>query len=55
MLKTHEWKTENFFSLKTLHGGSVSFGDGKKGYIVGVCMVGIFVEHTVEDMYYINS
>ena len=27
---------KNFLSLKELQGGGVSFGDGKKGYILGV-------------------
>ena len=27
---------KNFLSLKTLQEGGVSFGDGKKGYILGV-------------------
>ena len=30
----------NFLSLKALQGGGVSFGDGKKGYILGVGKVG---------------
>ncbi|XP_069150821.1 uncharacterized protein [Solanum lycopersicum] len=31
---------KNFLSLKTLQGGGVSFGDGKKGYILGFGKVG---------------
>ena len=27
---------KNFLSLKTLQEGGVSFGDGKRGYILGV-------------------
>ena len=34
----------NFLSLKTLQRGGVSFGDGKKGYILGVGKVGRSLE-----------
>ncbi|XP_070007049.1 uncharacterized protein [Nicotiana sylvestris] len=36
--------TMDFLSLKSLQGGSVSFGNGKNGYILGICNKGNKVE-----------
>ncbi|XP_070043044.1 uncharacterized protein [Nicotiana tomentosiformis] len=46
--------TNNFFSLKALQGGSVSFGNGKKGYILGVERIGKSLYHSIENVYYMN-
>ncbi|XP_049381315.1 uncharacterized protein LOC125845854 [Solanum stenotomum] len=48
-------KTENFLSLKALEGGGVSFGDGKKGYILGVSRIGKSLEHSIENVYYVGG
>ena len=37
-------------SLKALQGGGVLFGDGNKGYILGACMSGKCVKHTIGDV-----
>ncbi|XP_070008258.1 uncharacterized protein [Nicotiana sylvestris] len=47
--------TMDFLSLKALQEGSVSFGNGKKGYILGVGKVGKSLTHSIENMYYING
>ncbi|XP_070020576.1 uncharacterized protein [Nicotiana sylvestris] len=47
--------TMDFFSLKALQEGSVSFGNGKKGYILGVIKVGKSLTHSIEIEYYVNS
>ena len=47
-------RIENFLSLKALEGGSVSFGNGKKGYILGIGKIGKSLEHSIEDVYYVN-
>ncbi|XP_070041544.1 uncharacterized protein [Nicotiana tomentosiformis] len=47
--------TDDFLSLKTLQGGSVFFGNGKKGYILGVGRVGKTLTHSVENVYYVNG
>ncbi|XP_075103469.1 uncharacterized protein LOC142178048 [Nicotiana tabacum] len=47
--------TGDFLSLKALQGGSVSFGNGKKGYIMGVGRVGKILTHLIENVYYVNG
>ncbi|XP_070003982.1 uncharacterized protein [Nicotiana sylvestris] len=47
--------TTDFLSLKALQGGSVSFGNGKKGYILRVGKVGKSLTHSTENMYYVNG
>ncbi|XP_070025804.1 uncharacterized protein [Nicotiana sylvestris] len=44
-----------FLSLKALQGGSVSFGNGKRGYILGVGKVGKSLTHSIENVYYVNG
>ncbi|XP_019252767.1 PREDICTED: uncharacterized protein LOC109231564 [Nicotiana attenuata] len=46
--------TDNFRSLKALKGRSVSFGNGKNGYILGVGRVGKTLTHSIENVYYVN-
>ena len=41
---------KNFLSLKTLQGGGFSFGDGKKGYILGVGKVGRSLEDSMQKL-----
>ncbi|XP_070054038.1 uncharacterized protein [Nicotiana tomentosiformis] len=47
--------TNDFLSLKALQGGSVSFGNGKKGYILGVGKIGKSLSHSIENVYYVNG
>ncbi|XP_070029674.1 uncharacterized protein [Nicotiana sylvestris] len=47
--------TTDFLSLKALQGGSVSFGNGKKGYILGDGKVGKSLTHSIENVYYVNG
>ncbi|XP_070048833.1 uncharacterized mitochondrial protein AtMg00300-like [Nicotiana tomentosiformis] len=47
--------TNDFISLKALQEGSVSFGNGKKGYIMGVGRIGKSLSHSIENMYYVNE
>ncbi|XP_075082507.1 uncharacterized protein LOC142166857 [Nicotiana tabacum] len=47
--------TTNFLSLKAPQGGSVSFGNGKKGYIMGVGRIGKSLSHSIENVYYVNG
>ncbi|MDV3192334.1 MAG: hypothetical protein Q8853_02750, partial [Candidatus Phytoplasma australasiaticum] len=46
---------ESFLSLKALHGGGVSFGNDKKGYILGIGRIGKSLEHSIENVYYVNG
>ncbi|XP_070045987.1 uncharacterized protein [Nicotiana tomentosiformis] len=46
---------DDFLSLKALQGGSVSFGNGKNGYILGVERIGKTPTHSVENVYYVNG
>ncbi|XP_055814469.1 uncharacterized protein LOC129884146 [Solanum dulcamara] len=48
-------RTENFLSLKVLQGGSVSFGNGKQSYILGIGRIEKSLEHSIEDVYYVNG
>ncbi|XP_070015298.1 uncharacterized protein [Nicotiana sylvestris] len=47
--------TMDFLSLKALQGGSVFFGNGKKGYILGVGKVRKSLSHSIENVYYANG
>nr|XP_016494451.1 PREDICTED: uncharacterized protein LOC107813678 [Nicotiana tabacum] len=47
--------TDDFLSLKVLQGGSVSFGNDKKVYILGVRRVGKTLTHSIENVYYVNG
>ncbi|XP_070055528.1 uncharacterized mitochondrial protein AtMg00300-like [Nicotiana tomentosiformis] len=52
----HMTRSTNYFlSLKVLQGGSVSFGNGKKGYILGVGRIGKSLSHSIENVYYVNG
>ncbi|XP_075082561.1 uncharacterized protein LOC142166868 [Nicotiana tabacum] len=42
-------------NLETLQGGSVCFGNGNKGYILGVGRIGKSVSHSIENVYYVNG
>ena len=44
---------KNFLSLKTLQGGGVSLGDGKKGYILGVGKVERSLEDLIDNVYHV--
>ncbi|XP_070049763.1 COP1-interactive protein 1-like [Nicotiana tomentosiformis] len=46
---------DDFLSLKALQGGSVSFDNGKKGYILGVGRIGKSLTHSIENVYYVNG
>ncbi|XP_070007952.1 uncharacterized protein [Nicotiana sylvestris] len=54
-LKYMTGSTTNFLSLKALQGGSVSFGNGKKGYILGDGKIGKSLTHSFENVYYVNG
>jgi len=47
--------TNDFLSLKALQGGSVSFGNGKKRYILGLERIGKSPSHSIENVYYVNG
>ena len=46
---------KNILSLKTLQGGGVSFGDGKKGYILGVGKVRRSLEDSIDNVYHVDG
>lgn len=46
-------KISYFLSLKALHGGGISFGNGKKGYILGVGKIVKSLSDAIKDMYYV--
>ncbi|XP_070005826.1 uncharacterized protein [Nicotiana sylvestris] len=47
--------TNDFLSLKALQGGSVSFENGKKGYILGVGRIEKSLSHSIENVYYVKG
>ncbi|XP_075112003.1 uncharacterized protein LOC142182040 [Nicotiana tabacum] len=47
--------TMDFLSLKVLQRGNVSFGNGKKRYILGVVKVGKSLSHSIENVYYVDG
>lgn len=48
-------RTKDFLSLKTLYGGSVFFGNRKKGNIEGVSKTGKSPNHSIEYVYFVNG
>lgn len=50
MLQAYDWMTKNFLSLKGLQGGSISFENWKKGYILGIGRTGKSLENSIEDV-----
>ena len=44
---------KNFLSLKALQEGGVSFGNGKKGYILGVGKVGKSLGESIDNVYHV--
>ena len=55
MLKAHDWKYQKHpFTQGTSRRG-VSFGNGKKGYILGVGKVGKSLEDSNENVYYVSG
>ncbi|XP_070041593.1 uncharacterized protein [Nicotiana tomentosiformis] len=48
--------TNDFLSLKSLQGWNVSFGNGKKGYILGIGRIGKSLSHyLIKNVYYVNG
>ncbi|XP_075083603.1 uncharacterized protein LOC142167340 [Nicotiana tabacum] len=47
--------TNDLLSLKALQGGSVSFGNRKKGYIMGVGRIEKSLTHSIENVYYVKG
>ncbi|XP_070006782.1 uncharacterized protein [Nicotiana sylvestris] len=48
-------RTNDFLSLKARQGGSVFFGNDKKGYILGVGRIRKSLTHSIENAYYVNG
>ncbi|XP_070024892.1 uncharacterized protein [Nicotiana sylvestris] len=46
---------DQFLSLEDLKGGDVSFGNGKKGEIIGVGKIGKTDSHSIENVYLIDG
>ncbi|XP_015162449.1 uncharacterized protein [Solanum tuberosum] len=49
-LKHMTGETQNFLSLEAHQGGDVSFGDDKKGFILGIGKIGRSVEHSIDNV-----
>ena len=45
----------NFLSLAATQGGSVAFGNGKSGSIVGIGKIGESLSHFIEDVYLVDG
>ena len=45
----------NFLSLSTFEGGSVAFGNGKSGSIIGVGKFGKSLSHSIENVYLVKG
>lgn len=48
-------RNKYFLSLKEVQGDSVSFGDSKKEYIMGIDEIGNSFEKDIEDVYDVNG
>ncbi|XP_019261264.1 PREDICTED: uncharacterized protein LOC109239194 [Nicotiana attenuata] len=53
--KGDEVASEAHNKLETLQAGSVSFGNGKKGYILGVVRIEKPLSHSIKNVYYVNE
>ena len=47
--------TKNILLLKAVQGACISFGDGKKGSILGVGTVEKSLEESIENVYYVRG
>ena len=45
----------NFLSLVASDGGSVAFGNGKSGAIVGIGKIGESLSHLIDNVYLVNG
>ena len=45
----------NFLSLITLNGGSVAFGNGKSGTIVGTGNIGKTLSHSIDNVHLVDG
>ena len=45
----------NFLSLATTQRGSVAFGNGKSGTIIGIGKIGESLSHSIEDVYLVDG
>ena len=48
-------KKDNFLSLAATHGGSVAFGNGKSGTIIGIGKIGESLSNSIEDVYLVDG
>jgi len=48
-------KKANFLSLAATQGGSVTFGNGKSGTIVGIGKIGESLSNSIEDVYLVDG
>jgi len=46
--------TLNFLSLEAHQGGGVSFGGGKKGFILGIVKIGRTFDHSIDNVHYVD-
>ncbi|XP_015159183.1 uncharacterized protein [Solanum tuberosum] len=47
--------TLNFLSLEAHQGGGVSFGVGKKGFILGISKIGRTADHSIDNVHYVDG
>ena len=45
----------NFLSLTASEGGSVAFGNGKSGTIVGIGKIGESLSHSIDNVYFVDG
>lgn len=47
--------TLNFLSLESHQGCGVSFGGGKKGFILGIGKIGRTTDHSIDNVHYVDG
>jgi len=45
----------NFLSLAAIQGGSLAFGNGKSGTIIGIGKICESLSHSIEDLYLVDG
>ncbi|XP_049368191.1 uncharacterized protein LOC125833082 [Solanum verrucosum] len=55
MLKAYDWRHSKLLSLEAHQGSGMSFGDEKKGFILGIGKIGRSTEHSIDNVHYVNG
>ena len=55
MLKAYDWRHSKLPLFGAHQGGGVSFGGGKKGFILGIGKIGRTPDHSIDSVHYVDG